>query len=91
MDADNLALADPSPLFDLDVFARERNLFWPDFWRTNASLWSYLGLDKHDPWARNASAWDWRRDGGARPVEVAERAPPRAPMQAESGQILIDR
>lgn len=51
LDADNLVLRDPSPLFDSPEYQRSGSLFWPDFktvpsdyWAIRPFAWEFLEL-----------------------------------------------
>jgi hypothetical protein len=50
-DADNVALGDPTPLFELPQFRAHGQIFWPDFlfeqdndWTIKPYAWEFLGL-----------------------------------------------
>jgi alpha 1,2-mannosyltransferase len=50
-DADNVALADPAPLFEDPAYRRHGQIFWPDFlfeeandWTIKPEAWRFLGL-----------------------------------------------
>lgn len=52
-DADNVALADPSPLFDDAQYRAHGQIFWPDFlfeeandWTIKPFAWDFLGLPR---------------------------------------------
>jgi len=51
IDADNVALADPAPLFDFPDYRTHGQIFWPDFpfeeankWTIKPFAWEFLGL-----------------------------------------------
>jgi alpha 1,2-mannosyltransferase len=44
LDADNVAVADPTYLFDHEIFKAQGAVFWPDFWRTDSQnpIWNLI-------------------------------------------------
>lgn len=50
LDADNIALCDPSVLFDMPEYAATGALFWPDRgrWPENSEIWAMTGLEYQD-------------------------------------------
>ena len=44
LDADNVAVADPTYLFDHEIFKAQGAVFWPDFWRTDVQnpIWNLI-------------------------------------------------
>ena len=79
LDADNVPLRDPAPLFASPEYRQAGGLFWPDFWSRRTMLMEgkaperlYAALRLPSPWAAFPGA-------------------ERRVRQAESGQLLLDR
>jgi hypothetical protein len=50
LDADNLAVVDPTFLFDCEPYARHGAVFWPDYWRfaPERPIWRLTGVEYRD-------------------------------------------
>lgn len=92
LDADSTPLQDPEILFSTKTYKKNGNLFWNDFWKDPVPLWPMLHLE-NDPWyitEDSGDSVDARELDSLSPREIAKRSL-KYPLQAESGQIYLDR
>jgi hypothetical protein len=103
LDADAIPLQDPATLFRSELYKRNGNIFWNDFWKDPVPLWQILQL-KDDPWSMSfgeehqsgAHGTDSQLSGlqdisRLTEQEWAAQVSIQYPFEAESGQILLDK